>query len=220
MQAIIVKLHWFIFLYAIFISYEMYSAHQEVHANLTGRLPVLENKIKNSKKKARDLKKYFKDIEDAKKNIERVALAVEKVQKRLPTDIADSENLDLISQIANSINIKSVFIKPEAEIDQGFYYIKNYVLTAEGTYLQFLVLFEKIAESKRLLNIKTVIFDQIIDRVQRARFKLIKAKVTVQAYRYNASFKESRGIEAIESEFKNKKPKTRKKRKKPKKMKK
>jgi Tfp pilus assembly protein PilO len=214
MQVLFEKLHWFVFMYAMFIAYEMYSIHEEQLLNLNSRIPVLDRKIKKSKKKVSDLKKYFKDIEEAKKNIERVALAVEKVQKRLPTDIADSENLQLITEIAQELNIKSVFIKPENEIDKGFYYIKNYVLNAEATYLQFLVLFEKISESKRLLNIKSVIFDKIIDRVQRARFKLIKGTIIVQAYRYNATYKESRGIEAIESEFKKQKRMKRKKKKK------
>ena len=54
-----------------------------------------------------------------KKNIERVALEVEKVQKRLPTDIADSENLKLIEDIAQKINLKEVFITPESEVNKG-----------------------------------------------------------------------------------------------------
>jgi Tfp pilus assembly protein PilO len=214
MQALFEKLHWVIFAYAIFLGYEMYTIHDEKLMNLNGRLPVLDGQIKKSKKKVSDLKKYFKDIEEAKKNIERVALAVEKVQKRLPSDIADSENLQLITEIANKLNVKSVFVKPKNEVDKGFYFIKDYILTAEATFLQFLVLFEKIAESKRLLNIKSVSFDKIVDRVQRARFKLVKGEITVQAYRYNAQYKESRGIEAIESEFKNNKRKKRRKKKK------
>ena len=205
MQALIEKLHWFVFMYAIFLGYDMYTVHEEALLNLNQRIPVIDVNLRKARKKVSDLKKYFKDIEEAKRNIERVALEVEKVQKRLPSDIADSENLKLITDIADKLNVKSVFIKPQLEIDKGFYFIKNYLVTGEGTYLQFLVLFEKIAESKRLLNIKSVVFDLIVDRVQRARFKLINGTVMVQAYRYNNNFKESRGIEEIKSEFKNKK---------------
>ena len=211
MQALIEKLHWFVFAYAIFLGYDMYTIHTEAVKNLNSIIPVIDANLKKSRKKVSDLKKYFKDIEEAKRNIERVALEVEKVQKRLPSDIADSENLKLITDIAQRLNIRSVFIKPQLEIDKGFYFIKNYLVTAEGTYLQFLVLFENIAASKRLLNIKSVSFDLIADRIQRARFKLIKGEVMVQAYRYNSSFKESRGIEEIESEFKNKKRNKRRK---------
>lgn len=204
MQTLIEKLHWFVFMYTIFLAYEMYAVHDEKKLSLEARVPVMDQKLEVAKKKVSDLKKYFKDIEAAKRNIERVAQEVEKVQRRLPSDIADSENLKMIQGIASRLNIREVFIKPETEIDKGFYFIKNYVLTAEGTYLQFLVLFEKIAESKRLLNIKDVFFEQITDRNQRARFKLIKGTIIVQAYRYNSRYKESRGIEEIESEFKNK----------------
>ena len=217
MQTLIEKLHWFVFMYTLFIGYEMYASHDEKKLSLEARVPVMDQKLKVAKKKVSDLKKYFKDIEAAKRNIERVALEVEKVQRRLPSDIADSENLKMIQDIAARLNIKEVFIKPKVEIDKGFYFIKNYILTAEGTYLQFLVLFEKIAESKRLLNIKDVLFEEIVDRDQRARFKLIKGRVIVQAYRYNSRYKESRGIEEIESEFKNKSRKDRRKKKKGKK---
>ena len=213
MQVVIEKLHWVVFFYTIFLAFELYSNHDEKMLSLNARLPVVEQKLKVARKKVTDLKKYFKDIEAAKRNIERVAQEVEKVQRRLPSDIADSENLKLIQEIATNLNIREVFIKPETEIDKGFYFIKNYILTAEGTYLQFLVLFEKIAESKRLLNIKNILFEEISNREQRARFKLIKGRIVVQAYRYNANFKESRGIEEIESEFKEKTRKERRKKK-------
>jgi Tfp pilus assembly protein PilO len=212
-QALFQKLHWLIFIYAIIIGYDMYTVHEENIRNLEARVPIILNKIKVARKKVADLKKYFKDIEEAKRNIERVALEVEKVQKRLPSDIADSENLKLITKIAEQLNLREVFIKPESEIDKGFYFIKNYILSAEGTYLQYLVLFEKIAESKRLLNIKAINFKQITDRTQRARFKLLNGNVVVQAYRYNANFKESRGIEAIETEFNDETRKERRKKK-------
>jgi Tfp pilus assembly protein PilO len=211
MQKLIEKIHWIVFMYALFLGYDMYSVHQESMFNLNTRIPVMNSNIIKARKKVSDLKKYFKDIEEAKRNIELVALEVEKVQRRLPADIADSENIKLIEDISQRLNIKSVSIRPEQEISKGFYFIKNYMVSGEATYLQFLVLFEKISESKRLLNIKSVKFDLIADRVQRARFKLIKGMVTVQTYRYNNQFRESRGINKIESEFKNTKRKKRRK---------
>ncbi len=211
MKTLLEKMHWLIFFYTIFSGYQMYTGHDEMYAEQVARLPVLDNKIKKSKKKVLDLKRYFSDIEVAKKNIERVALEVEKVQKRLPNNIADSENLSLITEIAENINMKEIFIKPGNEIDKGFYFIKNYVLAAEGTYLQALVFFEKIAESKRLLNIKNIKFEKIKKKFQRARLKLMKIRVTVQAYKYNSDFKEERGIEEIEKGFQNKKKPVKKK---------
>ena len=211
MQKLIEKIHWIVFMYALFLGYDMYSVHQESMFNLNTRISVMNSNIIKARKKVSDLKKYFKDIEEAKRNIELVALEVEKVQRRLPADIADSENIKLIEDISQRLNIKSVSIRPEQEISKGFYFIKNYMVSGEATYLQFLVLFEKISESKRLLNIKSVKFDLIADRVQRARFKLIKGMVTVQTYRYNNQFRESRGINKIESEFKNTKRKKRRK---------
>ena len=156
MQVVIEKLHWVVFFYAIFLGYEMYSAHDENMLTLNARLPVIEQKLAVSKKKVTDLKKYFKDIEAAKRNIERVAQEVEKVQRRLPSDIADSENLKLIQEIAVNLNIREVFIKPETEIDKGFYFIKT------ASYLINFHFCKNYGLINHLLLILIIIFSKLI----------------------------------------------------------
>lgn len=150
--------------------------------------------------KKKDLKRYFQDIEDAKKNIELVALEVEKVQRQLPSEISDAENLQLIKGVAENLNIQNIFLQPQGETDKGFYFIKNYEMKATGTYLQFLIFFEKVAENKRLLNIRDVTLG-ITQEKQRGRFQLINAEIIIQAYRFNPNYKEDRGIESIEKKF-------------------
>ena len=67
-----------------------------------------------------------------------------------------------------------------------------------------LIFFEKIGASERLLNIKSVEIRRSEEK-QRGRFQLINANVTIEAYRYNKDHKEDRGIDKIESSFKDKK---------------
>lgn len=212
MNGLFKKLPLFIILYTAYTAYDMYEIHQTKLQESKDRVPVLQNQIKKAKQKKKDLKRYFQDIEEAKKNIELVAQEVEKVQRQLPSEISDAENLQLVKGIAEKLNIKNVFLQPKNEENKGFYYIKNYEMKATGTYLQFLIFFEKIAENKRLLNIRDVELKQL-SSPQRGRFQLINTKIIIQAYRFNPNHKEDRGIEDIEKQFKDEKPKPRKRRK-------
>ncbi len=212
MNGLIKKLPLLIILYTAYTAYDMFEIHKQKLQEAKDRIPVLQNQINKAKQKKKDLKRYFQDIEEAKKNIELVAQEVEKVQRQLPSEISDAENLQLVKGIAESLNIKNVFLQPKDELDKGFYYIKNYEMKATGTFLQFLIFFEKIAENKRLLNIRDVELKQL-DSPQRGRFQLINSRIIIQAYRFNPNHKEDRGIEDIEKQFKEEKPQPRKGRK-------
>lgn len=164
------------------------------------RIPALENKIRKSKKQKKQLAQYFKDIEKAKERIEKVAEEVEALQKKLPNNISDTQNLELIKGVAEGLNIKNVFLTPGNEENKGFYLTKRYEFNGTGTYLQFLVFFEKIAENDRLLNITSLTMSKT-KKKQRGRFQLINCAANIIAYRYNPDHKEDRGIEAIEQEY-------------------
>jgi Tfp pilus assembly protein PilO len=183
--------------------YLLYEAYETDLLSLESQLPIVQNKIRKAKKEKKQIRTYLKDIEEAKSNIELVAKEVESLQKKLPESIKDTENLGLIKQIAEGLNIKNIFLSPGIEENKGFYFTKRYEFTATGTYLQFLIFFEKIGASERLLNIKTIEIKKSETR-QRGRFQLINAKVIVEAYRYNPDHKEDRGIDKIETNFKNK----------------
>jgi Tfp pilus assembly protein PilO len=184
-------------------AYGLYETYQESLVGLDSQIPVITNKIKKSQKQKKQIRAYLRDIEEAKNNIELVAKEVESLQKRLPESIKDTENLGLIKQIAESLNIRNIFLSPGIEENKGFYFTKRYEFTATGTYLQFLIFFEKVGASERLLNVKTIDIKKSDSR-QRGRFQLINAKVIIEAYRYNPDHKEDRGINKIETNFKNK----------------
>lgn len=170
---------------------------------LESEIPLIQNKIRKGKKEKKQIGTYLKDIEEAKQNIELVAKEVESLQKKLPEIIKDTENLGLIKHIADELNIKNIFLSPGIEENKGFYLTKRYEFTATGTYLQFLIFFEKIGANERLLNVRMLELKKS-DVRQRGRFQLVNAKVVVEAYRYNPNHREDRGINKIETNFKNK----------------
>lgn len=182
-----------------YVIWEEYDANIE---EVLSRIPIINRKINKTKREKKQIKEYLRDIKEAKKNIELVAEEVENLQKKLPEEINDAENLGLIKQIAVSLNIKNIYLSPGVEENKGFYFSKRYELSASGTYLQILIFLEKIGLSERLLNIKSLQVTRSQEK-QRGRFQIINAKVIIEAYRYNPNHREDRGIGRIEKEFKN-----------------
>lgn len=178
-----------------------YEEHQEQMDSLKGQIPVLQIQITKKEKQKNDLKDYYRDIEEAKGRIEKVAIEIEKLQKQLPNTVSDTENLDLISNMASTINIKNPFLTPTEEEEKGFYVTKKYVFKGRGTFLQFLILLEKIGNSERILNIHSLKFSKVSEK-QKGRFQLIDGELEIESYRHNPKFKEERGIDEIEKKFK------------------
>jgi len=190
---LLTNLHIFIILYAGWNMYLMYETFTEEFEQISMQVPGLEGKLANKKKEKRELKNYYKDIDEAKQRIELVASEVEKIQKKFPSEISDTENLALIKNSAESINIKNIFLNPGVEENKGFYFIKKYEFKGMGTYLQFLVFFDKISQSDRLLNVRNVNLKRS-EIKQRGRYEVIECNATLEAYRYNPEYKEDREL--------------------------
>ena len=194
------KLHLLLFLYFGQLVYFIYEGYVVKENEINSAIPALETQIQKNLRKKRDLKKYFADIKGVKKRIDKVAQEVETLSKKFPDKISDTENLGLLRDLAEGLNIKNIFLSPASETLKGFYYSKNYSLKGTGTYLQFLVLLEKLANAERILNVKSVEFLKNKEK-QKGRFQLLNAEISIEAYRYNPSYREDRGFEEIEKKF-------------------
>jgi Tfp pilus assembly protein PilO len=201
MEKILKHLHWFIIAYAAFELYTLYSEANERLVNIESQQEVRRAELSKNKKIQREITNYYKNIEEEKVKIERVAREIEKMQQLLPSEISDSDNISLLRRMADDVNIKELSIAPEIESDRGFYIARRYRIKAKATFLQFLIMFEKIAENKRILNVGESSFKKS-ELPQRSKFQVIEGDVVIEAYRYNASFKEDRGIDEIEQQFK------------------
>lgn len=201
MEKLLKNLHWFIIAYAAFELYTLYNEANENLINIESQQEVRRAELTKNKKIQREITNYYKNIEEEKIKIERVASEIEKMQQLLPSEISDSENISLLRKMSDDVNIKEISITPEVESDRGFYLARRYRIKAKATFLQFLIMFEKIAENKRILNVGESIFKKS-DQPQRSKFQVIDGEVVIEAYRYNANFKEDRGIDQIEQKFK------------------
>lgn len=210
MAKLLKNLHWIIIAFAAFNFYQIYTAEDEQYEQLVGQEEAKRVELTKNKKVKREISNYYSNIKEEKEKIERVAKEIEKMQQLLPSEISDSENINLLRKLADEINIKELSIVPEAmESDRGFFIARKYRLKAKATFLQFLIMFEKISENKRILNIGESTF-KVTTLPQRGKFQVIDGEFILEAYRYNPNFKEDRGIDAIEKKFQEeaKKPKT------------
>lgn len=201
MASLVSKIYLIIILYTCWSVYEKYEDYNNKVVSLGSQVPVLKARFKKKEKEKKQLESYYDDIKNAKHKIERVALEIEKIQKQLPSEISDTDNLSLISKLAEDLNIKNIFLAPGQEEDKSFYFTKLYNIKGSGTFLQWLVFLEKIGANERLLNIHNIKMVQSTVR-QRGRFQSINAEMNIEVYRYNPNYKEDRGINEIEGQFK------------------
>lgn len=200
MGKLLKNLHWFIMAVAAFNFYQSYTVADEQYTALVEQEGMKRTELAKNKKVAREISNYYSNIKEEKEKIERVAKEIEKMQQLLPSEISDSDNINLLRKLADDINIKELSVVPENESDRGFFIARRYKLQAKATYLQFLIMFEKISENKRILNIGESSF-KVTTLPQRGKFQVIDGEFVLEAYRYNANFKEDRGIDAIEKKF-------------------
>jgi Tfp pilus assembly protein PilO len=206
MGKILKNLHWFIIAYSMFNIYLAYSEKEDQLTAIQANEVTQQGVFKKNKKEQQAVASFYKNIDEEKIKIERVAQEIEKMQQLLPSEVSDSENIELVRGMSDDVNIKEISITPGKETEHGFYIVRDYKINAKATYLQFLILFEKISENKRILNIGEINFKKSTEP-QRGKFEAILGEFVIHAYRYNANFKEDRGIEEIEKKFKEEKAK-------------
>jgi Tfp pilus assembly protein PilO len=179
----------FIFIYGAYTAWGLWEIHIQKVQESNVNVEILERKIIKLQKEKKQVKSFLKDIEKAKEKIKLVEEEVRKLQKKLPSKIVDTENLSLLKVIGDSLNIRNIFLAPGVEDNRGFYIAKKYDLTATGTYLQFLLLFEKLSTTEQLFNVVSIDLKKS-DVQRRGRYQLINAKLSIESYRYNPDYKE------------------------------
>ncbi|MBC7713925.1 MAG: type 4a pilus biogenesis protein PilO [Rhizobacter sp.] len=194
------NLHWIIIAFALFNFWQAYDKADTELKTVDSGVEEQKKLLTKNKKTQREIANYYKNIKEEKEKIERVAKEIEKMQQLLPSEISDSDNINLLRKMADDVNIKELSIAPDLDSVRGFYIARRYKLKAKATFLQFLIMFEKIGENKRILNIGESLF-QKSDAPQRGKFQVIEGEFMLEAYRFNPNYKEDRGIDEIQKKF-------------------
>jgi Tfp pilus assembly protein PilO len=197
---ILAHLHWPLLVWVLYFHYTQWDAYQLKVSALKKNEIKAEKKIEGLLRKKEQMRDFMADVEAAKDRIKGVTKQVERLQKQLPVEVSDTENLHIIQTIAKGLNIQNIALTPKPEKSHGFYFSRIYEFKARGTFLQFLVLLEGISKSTRVFNIRNLSFN--VDKSKRkSRFQILNGVVAIEAYRQNQNYREDSGIAAIEKKY-------------------
>ena len=191
---IISQLHIFILLYGAYTGYFLWEEHDVQYQELLNELPAIQEDIEKTSKKVKEIDEFKKKSEESKIRVEEVAKNIELAQRQLPSEINDTNIMNFFQEEINTLNIKESSFVPGNETKSTYYIAKEYSLKAKGTFLQFLVFFERLAAASRIYNVKSLKLISTGDS-QRGRFQMISTDSLIQAFRYNPEFKVDRGFE-------------------------
>jgi Tfp pilus assembly protein PilO len=184
--------------WSLYLEYEEYSTKK---VEKISQKQGLESKMKMSKRRLKKIVTFKANLKIWKKKITLLNSKIEKVQKQLPSNINDTEVISYIKKEAELVNIKQSELSPSKENVNGFYIGKEYKFNGVGTYLQFIIMFERLQMSDRLFNVKKMsIKNEGV--LQKGRFSLVKCETTLESFKYNSSYQQRSGIEDIENKYK------------------
>jgi Tfp pilus assembly protein PilO len=190
---IIPNVHFLILLYGLYGAWVMYDEHIVQYDEIINRGSGLDEEILKADKKVKEIQEFVKKTDESKIRVEEVAKNIENVQKQLPADTNDTQILTFFQKEINALNIKDANFTPGKEDKSVYYIAKEYNLKAKGTFLQFLIFFERIGNADRIYNIKNLKLTNTSDS-QKGRFQIIDGEGTIQAFRFNPEFKVDRGF--------------------------
>ncbi len=195
---IIANLHYILLIYGLYGVWEYYENHTAQVEQLEAQASALENEIATNAAKLKEIEEFSKKTEEYKVRVESVAKNIEEAQKQLPSEINDSQILSFFSGEMSVLNIKDPSLVPGKENTSTYFISKDYNVKANGTYLQFLILFERIGNAARIYNVKNLTMN-VADDKKRGRFQMVSMDMTIQAFRFNPNFKVDRGFDKIEA---------------------
>ena len=186
LQKVLVKnLHFLILAFTILNRLEDCSDHLDTIALKDNETSRVMSQIAKFKKRSELVEEFLKDLEESKKRLDDIAKHIEKIQQQLPETIKDRDIFLLFSNEAEIMNIKDFVLEPQQENKRSIYFVKGYKLEAMGTYLQFLVYFERLKKNPRIIDISELEIKTSGDQTNRGRFKLVDVTATVEVFRYD-----------------------------------
>ncbi len=191
MDIIAKYLHFLILFYAGFSAFEYYN---EKEAQLNESVSYLESqnsKLSKIERELREVMKYKENLKASKQKFQDVVKQLETAQKQLPSSINDAEVKEFLKDTALDLKMRTPKTVEAGEENENLYFIRDYNFDVEGTYLQFLILFETLeneAKKGRILNIKYVKMEKSENGDPRSQFQLLKLSTTMETYRYNENY--------------------------------
>lgn len=191
---LIANLHYVIFAYGLYTTFGQYEAHNSRLEGIATQASMVEQEIAATNSKISEIQDFVKKADEYKVRVEEVAKNIETVQKQLPAETSDGQIVTFFSQEMNTLNMKDSNLIPGQEVVNTYFISKDYGLKAKGTFLQFLIFFERLGNAARIYNVKELKL-KVENDSRKGRFQIVSGEGIIQAFRYNPDFKVDRGFE-------------------------
>ena len=180
------NLHFIIIGLAVYFRYVQFGEiSTEVNQKNQEIVTLTASKAKKQKDAA-DLEVYLEDLEENEAELAAMQKEIEEFQKKLPEKIKDIEMLDHFSSEAELLNIKDISLKPLQKTQMPGGYLANaYAFQGEGTFLQFLVYFERIGKDPKPIDVGNVTLSLLEGDQKGGRFQLVSLSATITVFSYN-----------------------------------
>lgn len=185
--------HVIILLYGLYGAYVNFDEHTVQLAEIQNQVTAIEEEIQTNQRKVKEIQEFSKKTDEYKVRVEEVAKNIETVQKQLPAETNDTQILSFFQNEINALNIKDANFTPGREEKSTYFISKEYSLKGRGTFLQFLIFFERIGNADRIYNIKNLRLSSG-NEAQKGRFQMISGEGVIQAFRFNPEFRVDRGF--------------------------
>ena len=177
------------FIILIFGVYTLWGDYEEFNNNVQEKeeqISVIQVRVGKLKKRVKLLDGFLEDLNESKKQLNDILAEFEQIQQQLPEEIRDTDVLDLFSREADFMNIKDVFLQPREEKTREFYVAKQYEIKATGTYLQFLVYFERLEKKPRLIDVVQLSLVNSSSAKNKGRFQLVDVNAKIEVFKYSS----------------------------------
>lgn len=169
--------------YGIYGSYQVWLDYEEQLETIDNEIKVVKDNTEKLRKKNNEISTFKETLEVSRLRIDEINKQMDELKKQLPNSINDTEVMDLLSTEATKMNIRKLSLEPLREIQEDFYFSKQYRIGGQGTWLQYLVFFEQLGNQERIYNVKRMEIKKSDD--QKGRFQILSFDTVMEAFRYN-----------------------------------
>lgn len=125
----------------------------------------INNEIRTLEKKIQDAKEFEKQYEEKRKRFKLLSDELQKLQGALPRQFFLPDLLSDLLREAKQLEVEILSIKPdEKEVQRELYNELGFTIQARGTFLQFFIFLDRMANMKRLVSVERFAVDKDTER--------------------------------------------------------
>lgn len=178
-----------ILFYGGYNCYNLFNEHQEAKEGLKQQLEAADVQLTKVKKKVAGIKQNEDKLREYENKVNEVRKQIDELKTRMPAESDRTAVLQELTNTAQELNLKEVNFNPVPRQDRGMYIANSISLGGKGTYLQFLILFEKILNNKRFFNVDNFLLTESPSD-SKGRFIFVNVKADIQTFEYNTEYKD------------------------------